>query len=79
MIETDAADYGFGIQAASGALGFVPLVQDDQFDLAMSRRAFFEQPIQRLFSFARSPEFVAQAERLGGYDLSDLGTVVWNG
>jgi len=79
MIETDAADCGFGIQAASGALGFVPLVQDDQFDLAMSRRAFFEQPIQRLFSFARSPEFVAQAERLGGYDLSDLGAVVWNG
>lgn len=79
MIETGAADCGLGIQAASGALGFVPMLEDDQFDLAMPRRAYFEAPVQNLMTFARSPEFAAQAARLGGYDLSDLGRVVWNG
>lgn len=79
MIETGVADCGLGIQAAAGALDFVPVLADDQFDLAMTRRAYFEAPVQRLLAFARSPEFAQQAERLGGYDLSDLGRVIWNG
>lgn len=79
MIESGAADCGLGIQAAAGTLGFVPVLSDDQFDLAMARRDYFNAPIQRLFAFARTSTFEQQAQRLGGYDLSDLGKVIWNG
>lgn len=79
LIETGEADCGLGLAAAAGPLGFLPLVQDEQFDLVMTRRAYFDPPIQRLFAFARTEAFARRAAHLGGYDLSDLGTVVWNG
>lgn len=73
------ADVGFGVAASAGQLGvdFVPLFRE-RFDLAMRRRDFFEEPVQRLIAFARTPAFAAHAARLGGYDLADLGRVVLN-
>lgn len=79
LIETDEADCGLGLQAAAGPLGFLPLKTDESFDLVMTRRAYFEPPVQRLLKFAMSESFAARAAHLGGYDLSDLGGVVWNG
>jgi putative molybdopterin biosynthesis protein len=79
LIETGEADCGLGLQAAAGHLGFLPVVTDESFDLAMTRRDYFEPPIQTLLAFARTAPFVRRAERLGGYDLSDLGRVLWNG
>lgn len=79
LIETGEADCGLGLQAAAGPLGFLPLKTDESFDLVMTRRAYFEPPVQRLLEFARSESFAARAAHLGGYDLSDLGGVVWNG
>lgn len=79
MIETGEADCGLGLQAAAGPLGFLPLKTDESFDLVMNRRTYFEPPVQRLLEFARSESFAARAAHLGGYDLSDLGRVVWNG
>jgi excisionase family DNA binding protein len=86
--ETDAAaavasgeaDAAAGLEASARpfGLGFLPLV-DEAFDLAVDRRAFFEPPLQRLLTFARSPAFADKAEALGGYDLSALGVVRWNG
>ena len=60
-------------------LGFLPLVTDESFDLAMTKRAYFEAPIQTLLGFARTDTFLRRAAHLGGYDLSDLGRVVWQG
>lgn len=79
LIETHEADCGLGLQAVTGHLGFLPLVTDESFDLAMTRRAYFEQPIQTLLAFARSDAFFRRAEHFGGYDHSDLGRVLWNG
>lgn len=79
LIETGAADCGFGLQAAAGHLGFLPLVTDESFDLVMTRRNYFEPAIQALLFFARSKGFAARAAFLGGYDLDDLGRVLWNG
>ena len=79
LIETGEADCGLGLQAVAGHLGFIPLVTDESFDLAMTRRAYFEPPIQALLAFARSDTFARRAEHLHGYDLTDLGRVLWNG
>lgn len=79
LIETGEADLGLGLHAAAGQLGFIPLVIDESFDLAMTKRAYFDSPIQTLLAFARTDTFRRRAAHLGGYDLCDLGRVVWNG
>lgn len=79
LIETGEADLGLGLQAASGQLGFIPLVSDESFDLAMTRRDYFEPPVQTLLAFARSDSFARRAAHLGGYDLTGHGRVLWNG
>ncbi len=80
LIETGEADCGLGLQAAAGTqLGFIPLVTDESFDLAMTRRAYFEPAIQSLLNLARSDACARHAQHLGGYDLTDLGQVRWNG
>jgi putative molybdopterin biosynthesis protein len=79
LIETGEADLGLGLHAAAGHLGFIPLVTDESFDLAMTKRAYFEPAIQTLLAFARTDTFTRRAAHLGGYDLTSLGAVVWNG
>ena len=79
LIETGEADCGLGLQAAAGHLGFLPLVSDESFDLVMTRRDYFEPPMQMLLAFARGDSFAQRARHLGGYDLTGLGTVRWNG
>lgn len=79
LIETGEADCGLGLQAAAGHLGFLPLVADESFDLVMTRRDYFEPPMQMLLAFARSDSFAQRGRHLGGYDLTGLGTVRWNG
>ncbi len=79
LIETGEADCGLGLQAAAGHLGFLSLLPDESFDLAMARRDYFESPVQALLNFARSDAFIRRAQHFGGYDLTDLGQVRWNG
>ena len=79
LIETGEADCGLGLQGAAGHLGFIPLVADESFDLVMTRRDYFEPPIQTLLAFARADSFARRAAYLRGYDLTDLGKVLWNG
>lgn len=78
LVETGEADCGLGL-AGAAALGFLPLLEDEQFDLALTRRAYFDPPVQRLLDFTRSDAFSRRAAHLGGYDLRDLGRVLWNG
>ncbi len=79
LIDTGEADCGLGLAAAAGHLGFIPLVSDESFDLVMSKRDYFEPPVQALLGFTRSEDFARRAAHLGGYDLTGLGTVIWNG
>lgn len=80
MVADGLADCGFGIEAAARRLrlAFLPLHQE-RFDLALRRRDYFDPPIQRLLAFARTTAFVRRAEELGGYDVSGLGAVSFNG
>ncbi|MFN3281681.1 MAG: substrate-binding domain-containing protein [Tabrizicola sp.] len=78
LIETGEAELGLGLQAVAGHLGFLPILTDESFDLAMTRRDYFEPPVQALLAFARSEIFARRAAYLGGYDLTDLGRVLWN-
>jgi molybdate-binding protein len=59
-------------------LDFVPLTRE-RFDVVVYRRAYFEPPFQRFVKFCESPAFAAKAGELGGYDISGLGTVRYNG
>ena len=73
------ADAGLGIEAAAHGRGlaFIPLAVE-RMDLVMHRRDVFEAPLQALLGFARSPDFVAQARLLTGYDVANVGRVVFN-
>lgn len=73
------ADAGLAVEAAARRHGlkFIPL-HEEQFDIAMRRRSFFEPPVQRLMAFVRSARFRDRAAALGGYDVSAVGTVRYN-
>lgn len=74
------ADAGLAVEtvARQYRLDFQPLFRE-RYDLAIWRRDFFEPPLQKLLSFARTPAFAARATELGGYDVTGLGTVRYNG
>ncbi len=74
------ADAGLAIEAVARSLklGFVPLLRE-RYDLLLRRRDYFEPPLAALFAFARTEAFGARALRMGGYDVSGLGTTRYNG
>ena len=55
----------------------MPVIRE-RVDLLVNRRSYFEAPLQMLLAFCRSQAFAAQAQALGGYDLGEHGTVIWN-
>ncbi|MDD9718369.1 helix-turn-helix transcriptional regulator [Dinoroseobacter sp. PD6] len=75
--EADAA-LGLAAMARQFKLGFVPIVEE-RFDLLVDRAFYFSDPFQRLLQFASTPAALEKARALGGYDVSELGTVRWNG
>ncbi len=79
LVADGRADCGLGIEAVARrfGIGFVPLASE-AFDLVLRRRDYFEPAIQKLMAFTRGPAFAAEAERLGGYDLTSAGEVVFN-
>jgi putative molybdopterin biosynthesis protein len=79
-VREDKADTGLAIEAVARQQGldFVPL-QWERFDLVVRRVEYFDPPLQRLFGFARSERFAERAASLGGYDIANAGTVVFNG
>ncbi len=74
------AEAGVAVEAVARSLklGFVPLMRE-RYDLILRRRDYFEAPLQKLFAFTRDPAFAKRAEAMGGYDVSGLGTVRFNG
>ncbi len=86
--ETDAAtavleksaDAALGLKSLADRfrLGFVPLMRE-RFDLLVDRTAWFDPPFQSFVRFCTSAAFRERAESLGGYDVSGLWTVHFNG
>ncbi|WP_084174538.1 helix-turn-helix transcriptional regulator [Afifella pfennigii] len=79
-VATGAADAGLAIRAVAAQYGlaFLPLARE-RYDIAVRRRDYFGEPMQRLFAFTRGEAFRRRAEELGGYDVSGLGKVHYNG
>ena len=57
MIAMGEADCGLGVAAAAAGLDFLPLWPDEEFDLVLRRRDYFEAPVQAVLAFARSEAF----------------------
>ncbi|ASJ70248.1 helix-turn-helix transcriptional regulator [Granulosicoccus antarcticus] len=73
----DAA-FGLASVASRLRLEFVPLLEE-RFDLLVWRQAWFEPAFQHLLTFMQSEAFRNKAASLGGYDISSLGKVHFNG
>jgi molybdate-binding protein len=78
-IQAGEADAGLAArsQARMAGLDFIPLITE-RIDLAVSRARWFDPPLQALWAFARSRRLAVHAEAMGGYDVSNLGTITWN-
>ncbi|MBV9169856.1 MAG: molybdopterin biosynthesis protein [Chloroflexi bacterium] len=77
-VASGAADVGLGILAAARALQleFVPLFQE-QYQLVAPREHYASPVLAPLLDVVRDPTFAAEVEALGGYDVGDMGRVVW--
>ena len=77
-VASGAADVGLGILAAARALGldFLPLF-NEQYQLVIPREHYESSVFAPLLEIIRGPTFKAEVAALGGYDVSDMGRVVW--
>jgi excisionase family DNA binding protein len=80
LVAMGQAEVGPGVRAVANEFGldFVPIGWE-AFDLALHRGIFFRRLFQRLLDYLRGDECRRQAKMLGGYDLSELGNLVWTG
>ena len=80
LIAMGQAEVGPGVRAAATEYGldFVAIGWE-AFDLALHRGIFFRNLFQQLLDYLRSSDCRRQANTLGGYDLAELGTLVWTG
>ncbi len=74
------AEAGLAVEAVARSLklDFLPLLRE-RYDVLVRRRDYFSIPVQRLFAFARSEAFATRVAQMGGYDVSGLGAVRFNG
>jgi putative molybdopterin biosynthesis protein len=77
-VASGAADVGLGILASARALQleFVPLF-NEQYQLVIPREHYESPILAPLLEVIRSPQFRAQVDALGGYDVNDMGRLIW--
>ncbi|MFZ2196646.1 MAG: molybdopterin biosynthesis protein [Thermodesulfovibrionales bacterium] len=76
---TGIADTGMGILAAARALGldFIPLARE-RYDLAFIKEYMGTGPVSALLQIIReNNEFREAVEKLGGYDITDMGKIFY--
>jgi len=73
-----AADVGLGILAAARALelDFVPLF-NEEYQLVIPREHYEAPLLAPVLDILRSQEFRAEVDRLGGYDVTRMGEVIF--
>ena len=73
------ADAGLAVRAVARQfhLDFIPLTVE-RLDIAVLRPSYFDAPWQALMDFTRKPVFQRYAKTLAGYNVSNLGKVMWN-
>jgi putative molybdopterin biosynthesis protein len=77
-VASGAADTGLAILASARALNldFVPLF-NEQYQLVIPREHFESELLKPVLEVIRDPGFQQEVAALGGYDVSDMGRVVW--
>lgn len=77
-VDSGTADVGLGIVAAARALDldFVPLLKE-QYDLVMPKSHYESPFLDPLLSILNQPSFQRDVEALGGYDVSQMGQIIW--
>jgi excisionase family DNA binding protein len=75
-IRAGHADCGIATRAVARAVGldFVAL-RWERFDLVLRQRDYFQPPMQALLKFMRSTSFRDQSAELGGFDVTETGSV----
>ena len=76
---TGVADTGLGILAASKALGldFIPVAKE-RYDLAVPEKFYNLDMVQKLLDIIKNDsEFRITVTSLGGYDITDMGKIVY--
>jgi putative molybdopterin biosynthesis protein len=76
---TGVADTGLGVLSAARALGldFVPVAKE-RYDLVIPREMMETEMVRALLHIIREDgEFREAVVALGGYDISDMGKVMW--
>lgn len=73
------ADAAFGLEAVARSYGleYLPIIEEE-FALLVDRKAWFQAPLQTLLAFCRTKRFADRAKAYGGYDIDELGRVIWN-
>ena len=79
-VASGAADTGLAILASARALSldFVPLF-NEQYQLVIPREHFESALLAPLLEVIRDATFQHEVEALGGYDVTDMGRVVYQG
>ncbi|WP_045518024.1 substrate-binding domain-containing protein [Neobacillus niacini] len=77
-ISRGMADVAFGIQSAASHLGldFIPVAKE-QFDLVFRFTNENKQSLTDLIEYLQSPEFKSSLTDLEGYDIQDLGKIIY--
>ena len=72
-----AADAGLGILAAARALDldFVPVLKE-RYDLIIPRVHYESRLLEPMLAILQDVSFKAEIEKLGGYDVSEMGRVI---
>jgi putative molybdopterin biosynthesis protein len=76
---TGVADTGLGVLSAANALGldFIPIAKE-RYDLAVSEELMETEMIRAILDVIREDtEFRESVLAMGGYDLKDMGKVVY--
>ena len=80
LIAIGQAEIAPGIRASASEFGLDFLsIGWEAFDLALHRGIFFRSLFQHLLDYLRGSDCQRHVKTLGGYDLSELGTLIWTG
>ena len=80
QVRAGAVDVALGILAAARALDldFVPLL-DERYDLCIPVDALADRRVVELLAVLGDPAFGAAVTALGGYDVTPMGELAWEG
>ncbi|MXY21830.1 MAG: molybdopterin biosynthesis protein [Dehalococcoidia bacterium] len=75
-VQGGRADVGLGILPAARSMGleFIPLFEE-QYDLLIPAELYESDLLAPMLDLIRSPEFQAEVNALGGYNVSEMGTL----